>query len=361
MSPDISEVREPRPVKRSEFAEVLEFSNYIHRHLGGHIPTLGGDFPHMFHPDNLPNFHVMRAAPEIVCSAGLYRADLQWDEATLPAGAVGRVGTAPEYRRQGLARRMMDYLTERLRGMGCPVGILWPGPEEYYRAQGWEWGGSMWRFSIGSGENLPEPSGRILTDPSESAFVEGAVALHSRRRRGPKWTRGHATLVLNIGSKFRRVPYRTKMLMQEGKPAAFLVYLAEEPAEIKECCGEPEAALSLVRSMFDDDGVSAAVLTTPTDDAVGCALRDRGVEPEHEPVAMMKVFYPRMVLAPYEVEGLDVDREGDAWVVFADGRPVTELDSNQLTQFLFGPERPEGCPEHPQLPLPTYYSPLDHV
>jgi predicted acetyltransferase len=69
--------------------------------------------------------------------------DLQMGDATIPAGAVGGVGTVVSARRLGCAGAMMHETVRRMKAWGMAGSCMWPFSFAYYRKFGWETGGEV--------------------------------------------------------------------------------------------------------------------------------------------------------------------------------------------------------------------------
>jgi predicted N-acetyltransferase YhbS len=56
---------------------------------------------------------------------------------SVPMGGIGSVATHPEYRRRGLAARLMTLQAEAMRARGMLIGLLFSGLRSFYESLGW--------------------------------------------------------------------------------------------------------------------------------------------------------------------------------------------------------------------------------
>jgi predicted acetyltransferase len=65
-----------------------------------------------------------------------------WCGRAVPMAGVSSVGVAPEYRGQGVGRRLMTALLDEVAARGYPLSVLYPATMPMYRALGWELAGT---------------------------------------------------------------------------------------------------------------------------------------------------------------------------------------------------------------------------
>ena len=72
-------------------------------------------------------------------AAGLWywRFDMRVREAYVPMAGVAAVATWPEYRNQGIVRKLMMSLQEMMKNSGCPLSVLAPFKHDFYEQMGW--------------------------------------------------------------------------------------------------------------------------------------------------------------------------------------------------------------------------------
>ncbi|MCE2425530.1 MAG: GNAT family N-acetyltransferase, partial [Pseudomonadales bacterium] len=66
----------------------------------------------------------------------------------MPLAGVSTVGTQPEYRRRGLARRIHTQAFGRMREAGQPVASLWASQAAIYQRYGYAMSTAAWSYTI---------------------------------------------------------------------------------------------------------------------------------------------------------------------------------------------------------------------
>jgi predicted acetyltransferase len=106
-----------------------------------------------------------------------------WAGRAVPCAGVASVKVAPEYRGQGIGRRLMTALLEAIAARGYPVSALYPATMPIYRSLGWELAGGRYDATV------PARSLRTLLPPDPAAAAAGpghAAAAGGVRRAGPR-------------------------------------------------------------------------------------------------------------------------------------------------------------------------------
>ncbi len=78
---------------------------------------------------------------QLVASARYHDMRQWWHGRSTPMAGVAAVMVAPEYRGQGVGRKLMTVLLEAIAGRGYPVSVLYPATAPIYRSLGWELAG----------------------------------------------------------------------------------------------------------------------------------------------------------------------------------------------------------------------------
>ena len=352
-------VEGPRGSHRAEFAEVLDFLNFVFRSNVGRRPSIGGDYPHLYQPENADNFRIIRQDGSIVSCVAIYPAEIQWGDAVLKIGGIGGVSTHPDVRRQGHAGRILQDCIDVMTEQDYDLSILWTGLADYYRRWGWEHAGRQWelaadRSTIGY---LPvAPSGEILTDARDERVVDGVFALRSRTKHGIVWNREMAHRMVNAVHK-----NRVALLVRDGEPVAYILHRGEDVVGVVDQAGDPEAILGLSRMVFGQMNAKKVEWMTRADDGnVGTALVGRGFVPRVTTAGMLLLINPERILRKYGVTDMDVAPAENGWNVTYSGKTVFHT-KNDLSKLIFGPERPQNGMSHPVLPLPIFYGDVDHM
>ena len=363
MSDMSAEYEGPRGATPREFGELLDFVNYVFRADQGRRPSMGGDYPHLYHESNAELFRHIRHDGRIVSCVNIYRAETRWDDATLLVGAIGGVATDPEHRRGGLAGRNLEDALDYMAGNGYDISILWTGISDYYRRWGWESAGDRWRFDMDRTtiSYLPiAPSGEVLTGFDDDRVIDGVKMLHDRERRGADRDRDLTATMLG-----NRTHYRMSLLVVEGEPLAYIVYGFSDNVVV-ECGGDADSVLGLMRIAFGEQGARSTSLLVPAERTdLTERLTSLGFRAGVSSQGMIAVLNPESTVRAYGIEDMAfqreprADKQSDDWLVTYAG-DEHRYSANDLTKLLFGPERPGGL-EHPKLPLPFHYGQMDHM
>jgi predicted acetyltransferase len=358
MEPTPDQVEGPRGAKPYEFAEILDFLNYVFRSNVGRKPSIGGDYPHLYNEVNVRNFRHMRVNGRVISNVSIYQANVQWGDAILKIGGIGGVATDPDYRKHGYAGTILEHCLAYMEDEGCDLSILWTGIPDYYRRWGWEHAGQDWVFFIDRTTitYLPSaPSGEVITDSLDPRAIAAVHDLHNARQCGV--VRGIDLTETLLSTRTR---FRVAVLITDDKPSAYIVYSFGDQIDVKDWGGDPASVLGLLRIVFGQYAARTAQIHTPADDpCLAPLLVDRGFAIRAGYAGMLAVIRPKRILEQYGIADVSVERSGDGWDVTSQGQHAA-LRRNDLVKFLFGPERPPLL-EHPKLPLPFYYGGLDHM
>jgi predicted acetyltransferase len=104
---------------------------------------------------------------QLVASARYHDMRQWWHGRSMPMAGVAAVMVAPEYRGQGVGRKLMAVLLEAIASRGYPVSVLYPATAPIYRSLGWELGGGHYHASI------PSRSLRAFVSPDVTSRSAG--------------------------------------------------------------------------------------------------------------------------------------------------------------------------------------------
>jgi hypothetical protein len=297
----------------------------------------------------------------------VWASETRVDNARLRVGGINCVGTLQEYRRHGLGSQVMEAAQAKMRDLGCHVGLLVTGITNWYRKLGWEEAGGVrsYRLNRGNIRLLPPLSTGVSYRFAEAGDEEAAaevVRLRNQDLLGA--TRSVAS--------FRQLHAARKspqILLAEAEGVA-ISYLLVRENFVMEWGGNAQSVAGLVRSYFetlDDPALSTSQrnsaagpvalqnLTLPTPISFFSSKHARKkVHPWQHPLVtlldavcipyateylgMMYVVDPRPILDAYGLSAVEVETEGDEFILrYGDER--VKLTRNQLAKLFFGPER----------------------
>mgnify|MGYP001420374576 CR=1 FL=1 len=84
----------------------------------------------------------------LVATARINRFNQWWHGRSLPMAGVGGVVVIPEYRGQGVGRRLMHGVLQRATELGDSISALYPATVRLYRRCGWELAGAQYLVTV---------------------------------------------------------------------------------------------------------------------------------------------------------------------------------------------------------------------
>ena len=239
----------PRACAWHELASAVDLANLVLRVLGAppgappRWPTIGGDYGHIYHGDNLPNVRVVTYRGRVVSSVGIYPTEVRTPRGTISVGGINAFVTHPDHRRQGLGGAVLRDAHDRMRASGQHVGLLSTRIQDYYRKFGWESAGRQqtWVFDRGNVALLPDPAGLTVTEDWRP-HLAALVALHDGDDLGAQ--RSEST----FGMLAERKLGRLFIARRAGRAVA---YAGVSGTAVREYGGDPRAVAALIRAVFD--------------------------------------------------------------------------------------------------------------
>lgn len=140
-------MEEVRETRLDEFDELMAF---LARTYGyddvKYFPT---HYPHLYRKEqkNLKNSFIIKDNGKIVSHTGLFPLDVLVGKTILKAGGIGGVSTDPDYRGQGLMRKLLNFTIDKMKQQEYAFSILW-GDRQRYGNLGWELGGRRLLFTV---------------------------------------------------------------------------------------------------------------------------------------------------------------------------------------------------------------------
>ncbi len=363
----------PRACHPHELPGMLDLANLVMRTLEtpkGRPPThpsIGFDYPHVFHPGNLENIRIFVHRGRVVCGAGIYATVVRTPRGQISVGGICCVATHPDYRGQGLATQVMQDAHERMRSNRHHIGLLSTLIDDFYRKLGWETAGRQrfFTFDRGNIQFLPGGADLELTEDWRP-WIRELNALHLQQPIVAPRSDGRFRLLME------RKAARIFVGIRNGEVAA---YACVGDQTVREYGGELEDVGALLKAVFSelDDpetstterapGARATIqmhVQTP-DTRVGLPglLIQRGIPNHLQGLGMIKLIDVEGLLASLELSQIRATREGRMWRL-SNGEIAQTLTERALVKLFFGPEsRPDFSID--VFPLDFYQWPPDRV
>ena len=371
-----AEFSAPRQAREEDLDEIRNCLNLVHRTLRGLQGDITEAYANVYDLSNIENTIIVTRGGKVVSSAGLLTMKVRAGRTVLEVGGVNAVATVPECRKMGLGSGVMKAVAERMKDLGCHLGLLRTPLSNWYRKMGWEWVGIIREYSLDRGNIglLPEvpKTTRVITEPPDEIIAN---------RRLDELMR----LYKENGFGAVRSESDWKLQLRGRKPEAVLAvnrnavqaYLLCRGRDIIEWAGEPEVLAGLVverQKKMDDleahttDRDSDYVVVLKDDVQVttpdgGCSfsafLDSLRIPYARSYPGMMNIVDPKGILSAFGLEDISIEARDDGFLVEENGRGEI-LSALSLAKLLFGPEKVSPLGEK-HFPLPFYQWKFDRV
>jgi predicted N-acetyltransferase YhbS len=272
----------------------------------------------------------------------------------LPVAIIGGVSTHLDWRKKGLAGKLIQEALEWAEQKQVALSVLWTGDFDYYRKYGFEPAGLQVRFSLKDlALNLPSKSKiQVHEGWIDSIFEERRLSPYGLKlnEQDRQWYKAHES-VNWFWAENSDAPGKLKAYAGFGRGS-------DLSNIIHEWGGDPEALrvlLSEVRKNHPE-----AELITPVELFhlyFSKNIEEKNVKAEF--LCLMAIHSPEMVFEAYGIEGVDVmdGKVGQTWrLLDFEGGSTLYLSASQIAMELFGPELENMILEEP---LPLWFWGLD--
>jgi len=191
------QIRPMRPGEREIVLELLEAAFERREPFVSYL-----DHDPLFRPGN---FLLALDGDRPVSAVQVFEKRIRLRGQVVTLGGIGSVATHPEYRRRGLAARLMTLQAEAMRARGMSIGLLFTGLRSFYEALGWV--------------QMPMPVLAIQTTPAPLAAPTDLGMRSFEARDLPEIRRIYAEYCEAIsGSTVRDAAYWEGQLRYAGSP-----------------------------------------------------------------------------------------------------------------------------------------------
>jgi GNAT superfamily N-acetyltransferase len=363
----------PRACGPWDLAGVLDLANLVLRTLGTppggppRRPTIGYDYTHIYHPDNLDNIRIICRDGVVVSSAAIYPNTVRTPRGEIRVGGINAVVTHPDFRRYGLATAVMEDAAAKMRADGLHVGLLGTGIVDWYRKLAWELAGRQQRFLLDRGNIafLPLSDGLDVTDEWRSC-AEELCALHNAEPIGA--ARSLSLFTLLAARKLSR-------LFVARRGGRVVAYAGVGGTAVREYAGAPEDVAALLRAVFacldnpdartserspgQRSTITMSVTTPAAEEGLPGLLQERGIPSAMEYHGMLLISDAPALFDALSLRDMTLERRDPGWRLCHDSHSL-DVTERELVKLVFGPERWPGFAAG-IFPVDFYQWPLDHV
>ena len=211
-----------RTAQTDDLAPLAELLNEVFRRSHGIADQdVTTDFPLVFSESNLCNCRMILCDGGVVSHAALWPRELAVQGEKFKAGIIVLVATAPEFRHQGYAARLMQDLQRTMCEEEYDLGILWTGVPDFYRKLGWQVVKPRVWLATGIRTAMtrlpPESNSDVTVEPFQAQHHPGVIRLHDQEAIRVARSRSDYEVLMNLPK------VDTLVATRDGEVAAYLV------------------------------------------------------------------------------------------------------------------------------------------
>ncbi|MBH05137.1 MAG: hypothetical protein CMJ20_02325 [Phycisphaeraceae bacterium] len=365
----------PRPAAMADRESALESINDVFRISHGLPPNIHHKYQHVYAPQNLENVMIVKDGSCVVSSTGIWVNQIHLGSATLTVGGINAVTTLPAYRRLGLGGKVMSMCADRMKELGCHIGLLGTRITNWYRKLGWENAGTVCFFHLNRSNIslLPElstnESVQELGNEPDDMVLESLVHLRNHDRLGGS----RSVDLMRVLHRANNQPH-VIFALRNRQPVAYLLIVNRL---VKEWAGPGNTVAGLIRAWYEsNDDLQMSTSARDANNEVVFSDHLEVVSPAcgHELpqlfqsinlpcrryyLGMILVLDPRAILDAFGHDQIKVNQQGDCYALESGGLTMSATQG-QLAKLLFGPERLGKFSDN-ILPLPLWQWPFERV
>ncbi|WP_438449270.1 GNAT family N-acetyltransferase [Gorillibacterium sp. sgz5001074] len=223
----------------------------------------------------------------------------------VPMGGIAGVATWPEYRREGLVKRLLQHVLAAMKEQGQTISFLHPFQFEFYRRFGWETYTEYKTYELETVQlpKFPETGGRMERLPG-TELLNGIYASYARRFNGtlvrtPEWWEW------NIRSLKNKSGHSAAYYGPDGTPKGYLLYkVRDQVLTVNEMVAlDGEARRALWNYIGNHDSmVKKVVLQAEAGDRLTSLLKNPRIKQETVPYFMARLVDVKAFLAEYRFQ-----------------------------------------------------------
>ncbi len=348
----------PRACDPHEFGAMLDLQNLALRTLDSppeapRWPTMGADWPHVYHPGNLDNIRVITHDGLVVSAVAVAPTTVRTPRGRIDVGGINGFVTHPAHRKRGLGAAVLHDAHRVMRASGHHIAMLGTVSQNYYRRFGWEVGMRQRSHTLDRANiTLLPPSPDVQITEDWRSHVPALVAMHAREPMGADRDEHYFTLVAQSRAD------RLLIALHDGEPVA---YVAERQRAVVEYGGDVAATVALLQRVLrdiDDPHASTSerppgestvvtldVVVPESDHGLAGLLLETGIPFGQTHHYMIRVMNFESLLSALDLNEVEATTSADGWRLRR-GAHTLEVSDCELVKLLFGPERfPDFAPD----------------
>lgn len=170
----------PRPLHEHELQDFVQF---LSRQLrADQAWSIAEEYPLAIHDANLNNVHVIKSNEGFLSAAVMKPLIVKSPAGLFKVAAIGSVVTAPEHRKLGLSRQILEASLQTARAHGCDFAILWTNLFDFYRKLGFELAGTEVSLELPMDLKAEDSGLRFMKGPQVDP--EAILRLYSQHTTG---------------------------------------------------------------------------------------------------------------------------------------------------------------------------------
>jgi len=329
---------EIRPAKEEDLERLAEIHAFSYPHSDG-LERHKRSFTHNAF-GGLENVRVADMRGEIVGHAVLFQFELWLGGRRVPTGGIASLAVAPEVRRQGVARMMLDALHHQIEADQGALALLYPFRQDFYAGYGYAAVAPLLTLKVATEAFAKLPSFGADADAAKFSIarIEGSL-LEQARELYEMVARTSSGRIARTDARWatlfsRETRYWMGVVSAAGRLEGYASFSYDGPAATKEqtlvvhelTAKAGPAKGALLHALGNQrDQVVDIELTIPDGDPLALAFEDaagarRGAEPALQPLGMLSAGPMVRVVDVRRALGLrGYAAEGDLTVRCTDG------------------------------------------
>ncbi len=329
-------------VLKAQASEWPEINDFLIKNLRPESSwSLRDEYPLAFSDSNMKNVHVIRVDNKIVAHAVIEPLIIKTPFHLFKVALIGSVVTDPEFRGQGLSKKIINDCLISGEQQGCDFAILWTDLFNFYAQLGFEMAGHEVALHFGAKFKAPIKSNLKILETNK---VSAEALLKVYNKHSLRSVRSVADIQKYLTIPNTQVLTAWNHLSNEleaycviGKGADFCNY-------VHEWGGHVSSILSLIQHYKDLKGVELSLITPPQSANLIRQSKSYGADQSSGILGMIKIINPvsfcKKVKKGARFQGYNdfIFDYHEGRYYFGNSEEVYKSDSDQdIIRLCFGP------------------------